>query len=220
MVQAVLVLEGDTARTHGCQMADDGDPTWGTAGYLRKVVKQTRDRADSLQAALVKACDCTKCRWDNYAKGCPECLGSHYDDYRLRWYNMWLVKALEKFGKKASSIKFLGVYFQAFSTNTVVVQYHRGRIVFFNRFYRSQGLRTSNIEPILPLKESKTKTKIRKDVAKNRKKAKGANQGSKEAQETEEPSMIPGPCDHAAVAGRRKRFVEGLWAFAGRGRSL
>ena len=213
MVQAVVVLAGDTARTRGRGMASDEEE--------RELYEQDQTRADLLQAALVKACDCTKCCWDkDYAKGCPECLGSHYDTYRLRKYNMWLVKALEKFGKKASSIKFLGVYFQAFSTNTVVVQYHRGRIVFFNRFYRSQGLRTSNIEPILPLKESKTKTKIRKDVAKNRKKAKGANQGSKEAQETEEPSMIPGPCDHAAVAGRRKRFVEGLWAFAGRGRSL
>ena len=213
MVQAVLVLEGDTARTRGRGMASDEEE--------RKLYEQDQTRADLLQAALVKACDCTKCCWDkDYAKGCPECLGSHYDTYRLRKYNMWLVKALEKFGKKASSIKFLGVYFQAFSTNTVVVQYHRGRIVFFNRFYRSQGLRKSNIEPILPIKESKTKTKIRKDVANNRKKAKGANQGSKEAQETEEPSMIPGPRDHAAVAGRRKRFVEGLWAFAGRGRSL
>ena len=214
MVQTVLVPAGDTARTRGRGMASSDVEE-------RKLYEQDQTRADLLQAALVKACDCTKCCWDkDYAKGCPECLGSHYDTYRLRKYNMWLVKALEKFGKKASSIKFLGVYFQAFSTNTVVVQYHRGRIVFFNRFYRSQGLRTSNIEPILPLKESKTKTKIRKDVAKNRKKAKGANQGSKEAQETEEPSMIPGPCDHAAVAGRRKRFVEGLRAFAGRGRSL
>ena len=165
MVQAVLVLEGDTARTHGCGMASDEEE--------RKLYEQDQTRADLLQAALVKACDCTRCCWDkDYTKGCPECLGSHYDTYRLRKYNMWLVQALEKFGKKASSIKWLGVYFRAFSTDYVVVQYHRGRIVFFNR--------KPDIEPVLPI--NKVLTKIRK--AKNRKKAKRANQGSKAAQET------------------------------------
>ena len=148
MVQAVVVLAGDTARTRGRGMASDEEE--------RELYEQDQTRADLLQAALVKACDCTKCCWDkDYAKGCPECLGSHYDTYRLRKYNMWLVQALEKFGKKASSIKWLGVYFQAFSTDYVVVRLHRGRIVFFNRFYRSQGLRKSDIEPALPIKRTK-----------------------------------------------------------------
>ena len=186
MVQAVVVLAGDTARTRGRGMASDEEE--------RELYEQDQTRADLLQAALVKACDCTKCCWDkDYAKGCPECLGSHYDTYRLRKYNMWLVKALEKFGKKASSIKFLGVYFQAFSTNTVVVQYHRGRIVFFNRFYRSQGLRKSDIEPVRPI----NKNKVGKTWLKERK-AKRAEKGSNEAQESEQPSMIPGPPENAA----------------------
>ena len=206
MVQAVVVLAGDTARTRGRGMASDEEE--------RELYEQDQTRADLLQAALVKACDCTKCCWDkDYAKGCPECLGSHYDTYRLRKYNMWLVKALEKFGKKASSIKFLGVYFQAFSTNTVVVQYHRGRIVFFNRFYRSQGLRKSDIEPVLPIKE--LKNKVRKTWLKERK-AERAEKGSSEAQESEEPSMIPGPPENAAVAGRRIFVAPGLSVVRGR----
>ena len=186
MVQAVLVLEGDTARTRGRGMASDEEE--------RKLYEQDQTRADLLQAALVKACDCTKCCWDkDYAKGCPECLGSHYDTYRLRKYNMWLVQALDKFGKKASSIKWLGVYFQAFSTDYVVVRLHRGRIVFFNRFYRSQGLRKSDIEPVRPI----NKNKVRKTWLKERK-AERAEKGSNEAQESEQPSMIPGPPENAA----------------------
>ena len=204
MVQAVVVLAGDTARTRGRGMASDEEE--------RELYEQDQTRADLLQAALVKACDCTKCCWDkDYAKGCPECLGSHYDDYRLRWYNMWLVKALEKFGKKASSIKFLGVYFQAFSTNTVVVQYHRGRIVFFNRFYRSQGLRKSDIEPVRPI----NKNKVGKTWLKERK-AKRAEKGSNEAQESEQPSMIPGPPENAVVAGRCIFVAPGLSVVRGR----
>ena len=188
MVQAVLVLAGDTARTRGRGMASDEEE--------RKLYEQDQTRADLLQAALVKACDCTKCCWDkDYAKGCPECLGSHYDTYRLRKYNMWLAQALDKFGRKASSIKWLGVYFQAFSTDYVVVRLHRGRIVFFNRFYRSQGLRKSDIEPVRPI----NKNKVRKTWLKERK-AKRAEKGSNEAQESEEPSMIPGPPENAAVA--------------------
>ena len=186
MVQAVVVLAGDTARTRGRGMASDVEE--------RKLYEQDQTRADLLQAALVKACDCTKCCWDkDYAKGCPECLGSHYDTYRLRKYNMWLVQALDKFGKKASSIKWLGVYFQAFSTDYVVVRLHRGRIVFFNRFYRSQGLRKSDIEPVRPI----NKNKVRKTWLKERK-AERAEKGSNEAQESEEPSMIPGPPENAA----------------------
>ena len=188
MVQAVVVLAGDTARTRGRGMASDEEE--------RELYEQDQTRADLLQAALVKACDCTKCCWDkDYAKGCPECLGSRYDTYRLRKYNMWLVQALDKFGKKASSIKWLGVYFQAFSTDYVVVRLHRGRIVFFNRFYRSQGLRKSDIEPVRPI----NKNKVRKTWLKERK-AKRAEKGSNEAQESEEPSMIPGPPENAAVA--------------------
>ena len=206
MVQAVLVLEGDTARTRGRGMASDEEE--------RKLYEQDQTRADLLQAALVKACDCTKCCWDkDYAKGCPECLGSHYDTYRLRKYNMWLVQALDKFGKKASSIKWLGVYFQAFSTDYVVVRLHRGRIVFFNRFYRSQGLRKSDIEPVLPIKE--LKNKVRKTWLKERK-AERAEKGSNEAQESEEPSMIPGPPENAAVAGRRIFVAPGLGVVRGR----
>ena len=189
MVQAVVVLAGDTARTRGRGMASDEEE--------RELYEQDQTRADLLQAALVKACDCTKCCWDkDYAKGCPECLGSHYDTYRLRKYNMWLVQALDKFGKKASSIKWLGVYFQAFSTDYVVVRLHRGRIVFFNRFYRSQGLRKSDIEPVRPI----NKNKVRKTWLKERK-AERAEKGSNEAQESEQPSMIPGPPENAAVAG-------------------
>ena len=186
MVQAVVVLAGDTARTRGRGMASDEEE--------RELYEQDQTRADLLQAALVKACDCTKCCWDkDYAKGCPECLGSHYDTYRLRKYNMWLVQALDKFGKKASSIKWLGVYFQAFSTDYVVVRLHRGRIVFFNRFYRSQGLRKSDIEPVRPI----NKNKVGKTWLKERK-AKRAEKGSNEAQESEQPSMIPGPPENAA----------------------
>ena len=199
MVHAVLVLEGDTARTHGCQMADDGDPTWGTAGYLRKVVKQTRDRADSLQAALVKACDCTKCRWDNYAKGCPECLGSHYDEYRLRWYNMWLVKALEREGKKASSLPQLDVYFLAFSTDYLVVRLNASRssIRYFNRFHRSQGRRKSeDTVPVLPIKV--TTNNVRKTVAK----AMTKEERKKKRESEGLLWMIPGPRKNAAVAER------------------
>ena len=199
MVQAVLVLEGDTARTHGCQMADDGDSAWGTAGYLRKVVKQTRDRADSLQAALVKACDCTKCRWDNYAKGCPECLGSHYDDYRLRWCNMWLVKALEREGKKASSLPQLDVYFLAFSSDYLVLRLNasRSEIIYFNRFHRSQGRRKSeDTEPVLPIKV--TTNNVRKTVAKA-----STKEERKKKRESEGLLwMIPGPRKNAAVAER------------------
>ena len=191
MVQAVVVLAGDTARTRGRGMASSDVEE-------RKLYEQDQTRADLLQAALVKARDCTKCCWDkDYAKGCPECLGSHYDTYRLRKYNMWLVQALDKFGKKASSIKWLGVYFQAFSTDYVVVRLHRGRIVFFNRFYRSQGLRKSDIEPVRPI----NKNKVRKTWLKERK-AERAEKGSNEAQESEEPSMIPGPRENATVAGR------------------
>ena len=198
MVQAVVVLAGDTARTRGRGMASDVEE--------RKLYEQDQTRADLLQAALVKARDCTKCCWDkDYAKGCPECLGSHYDTYRLRKYNMWLVQALDKFGKKASSIKWLGVYFQAFSTDYVVVRLHRGRIVFFNRFYRSQGLRKSDIEPVRPI----NKNKVGKTWLKERK-AKRAEKGSNEAQESEEPSMIPGPPENAAVAGRRIFVAPGL----------
>ena len=201
MVQAVLVLEGDTARTRGRGMASDEEE--------RKLYEQDQTRADLLQAALVKACDCTKCCWDkDYAKGCPECLGSHYDTYRLRKCNMWLVQALDKFGKKASSIKWLSVYFQAFSTDYVVVRLHRGRSVFFNRFYRSQGLRKSDIEPVL-------KNKVRKTWLKERK-AERAEKGSNEAQESEEPSMIPGPPENAAVAGRRIFVAPGLGVVRGR----
>ena len=199
MAHAVLVLEGDTARTHGCQMADDWGSAWGTGGFLRKCVKQARDRADSLQAALVKACDCTKCRWDNYAKGCPECLGSHYDEYRLRWYNQWLVKALEREGKKASSIPQLDVYFLAFSTDYLVVRLNASRssIRYFNRFHRSQGLRNSeDIEPALPIQE--IKNNVRKTVAKESKKAERAKKRSTEGL----LSMIPGPRENPAVAGR------------------
>ena len=204
MVQAVLVLAGDTARTRGRGMASDVEE--------RKLYEQDQTRADLLQAALVKARDCTKCCWDkDYAKGCPECLGSHYDTYRLRKYNMWLVQALEKFGKKASSIKWLGVYFQAFSTDYVVVRLHRGRIVFFNRFYRSQGLRKSDIEPVRPI----NKNKVGKTWLKERK-AKRAEKGSNEAQESEEPSMIPGPPENAAVAGRRIFVAPGLGVVRGR----
>ena len=205
MVQAVLVLAGDTARTHGRGMASDEEE--------RELYEQDQTRADLLQAALVKARDCTKCCWDkDYAKGCPECLGSHYDTYRLRKYNMWLAQALDKFGKKASSIKWLGVYFQAFSTDYVVVRLHRGRIVFFNRFYRSQGLRKSDIEPVRPI----NKNKVGKTWLKERK-AKRAEKGSNEAQESEEPSMIPGPPENAAVAGRRRIFVmPGLVVVRGR----
>ena len=198
MVQAVLVLAGDTARTRGRGMASDEEE--------RKLYEQDQTRADLLQAALVKARDCTKCCWDkDYAKGCPECLGSHYDTYRLRKYNMWLVQALDKFGKKASSIKWLDVYFQAFSTDYVVVRLHRGRIVFFNRFYRSQGLRKSDIEPVRPI----NKNKVGKTWLKERK-AERAEKGSNEAQESEEPSMIPGPPENAAVAGRRIFVAPGL----------
>ena len=199
MVQAVLVLEGDTARTHGCQMAEDGDPAWGSAALLRKYVKQARDRADSLQAALVKACDCTKCRWDNYAKGCPECLGSHYDEYRLRWYNMWLVKALEREGKKASSLPQLDVYFLAFSSDYLVLRLNASRsdIRYFNRFHRSQGRRKSeDTEPVLPIKE--TTNNVRKTVAKAMTK--------EERKKKREPEgllwFIPGPRENAAVAER------------------
>ena len=207
MAHAVLVLEGDTARTHGCGMASDEEE--------RELYEQDQTRADLLQAALVKACDCTKCCWGkDYAKGCPECLGSHYDTYRLRKYNMWLVQALDKFGKKASSIKWLGVYFQAFSTDYVVVRLHRGRIVFFNRFYRSQGLRKSDIEPVRPI----NKNKVRKTWLKERK-AKRAEKGSNEAQESEQPSMIPGPPENAAVAGRRIFVAPGLGVVV-RGRVL
>ena len=187
MVQTVLVPAGDTARTRGRGMASSDVEE-------RKLYEQDQTRADLLQAALVKARDCTKCCWDkDYAKGCPECLGSHYDTYRLRKYNMWLVQALDKFGKKASSIKWLGVYFQAFSTDYVVVRLHRGRIVFFNRFYRSQGLRKSDIEPVRPI----NKNKVGKTWLKERK-AKRAEKGSNEAQESEQPSMIPGPPENAA----------------------
>ena len=199
MVQAVLVLEGDTARTHGCQMADDGDPTWGTAGYLRKCVKQARDRADSLQAALVKACDCTKCRWDNYAKGCPECLGSHYDEYRLRWYNQWLVKALEREGKKASSLPQLDVYFLAFSSDYLVLRLNasRSEIIYFNRFHRSQGRRKSeDTEPVLPMKE--TTKNVRKTVAK----AMTKEERKKKKESEGLLWFIPGPRENAAVAER------------------
>ena len=199
MVQAVLVLEGDTARTHGCQMADDGDPTWGTGAYLRKMVKQARDRADSLQAALVKACDCTKCRWDNYAKGCPECLGSHYDEYRLRWYNMWLVKALEREGKKASSLPQLDVYFLAFSSDYLVLRLNasRSEIIYFNRFHRSQGRRKSeDTEPVLPIKV--TTNNVRKTVAK----AMTKEERKKKWESEGLLWMIPGPRKNAAVAER------------------
>ena len=199
MVQAVLVLEGDTARTHGCQMADDGDSAWGTAGYLRKCVKQTRDRADSLQAALVKACDCTKCRWDNYAKGCPECLGSHYDEYRLRWYNMWLVKALEREGKKASSLPQLDVYFLAFSSDYLVLRLNpaRSEIRYFNRFHRSHGRRKSeDTEPVLPIKE--TTNNVRKTVAK----AMTKEERKKKRESEGLLWFIPGPRENAAVAER------------------
>ena len=192
MVQAVLVLEGDTARTHGCQMASDEE--------IFKLCKQAEKRADLLQAALVKACDCTKCRWDkDYAKGCPECLGSHYDEYRLRWYNMWLVKALEREGKKASSIPQLDVYFLAFSTDYLVVRLNASRssIRYFNRFHRSQGLRNSeDIEPALPIQE--IKNNVRKTVAKESKKAERAKKRSTEGL----LSMIPGPRENPAVAGR------------------
>ena len=199
MVQAVLVLEGDTARTHGCQMADDGDPTWGTGAYLRKMVKQARDRADSLQAALVKACDCTKCRWDNYAKGCPECLGSHYDEYRLRWYNMWLVKALEREGKKASSLPQLDVYFLAFSSDYLVLRLNASRsdIRYFNRFHRSHGRRKSeDTEPALPIKE--TTNHVRKTVAK----AMTKEERKKKKESEGLLWFIPGPRENAAVAER------------------
>ena len=192
MVQAVLVLEGDTARTHGCQMACDGD-------LLRKYVKQARDRADSLQAALVKACDCTKCRWDNYAKGCPECLGSHYDDYRLRWYNMWLVKALEREGKKASSLPQLDVYFLAFSSDYLVLRLNASRsdIRYFNRFHRSQGRRKSeDTEPVLPIKE--TTNNVRKTVAK----AMTKEERKKKRESEGLLWFIPGPRENAAVAER------------------
>ena len=199
MVQAVLVLEGDTARTHGCQMADDGDSAWGSAGLLRKCVKQARDRADSLQAALVKACDCTKCRWDNYAKGCPECLGSHYDEYRLRWYNMWLVKALEREGKKASSLPQLDVYFLAFSSDYLVLRLNASRsdIRYFNRFHRSQGRRKSeDTEPVLPIKE--TTNNVRKTVAK----AMTKEERKKKWESEGLLWFIPGPRENAAVAER------------------
>ena len=181
-------------RTPGCQMACDGD-------LLRKYVKQARERADSLQDALVKACDCTKCRWDKdyYAKGCPEYLGSHYDEYRLRKYNMWLVKALEREGKKASSIPQLDVYFLAFSTDYLVVRLNASRssIRYFNRFHRSQGLRKSeDIEPVLPIQE--IKNNVRKTVAKESKKAERAKKRSTEGL----LSMIPGPRENLAVAGR------------------
>ena len=175
-------------------MACDGD-------LLRKYVKQARERADSLQAALIKACDCTKSRWDKdyYAKGCPEYLGSHYDEYRLRKYNMWLVKALEREGKKASSIPQLDVYFLAFSTDYLVVRLNASRssIRYFNRFHRSQGLRNSeDIEPALPIQE--IKNNVRKTVAKESKKAERAKKRSTEGL----LSMIPGPRENPAVAGR------------------
>ena len=124
---------------------------------------------------------------------------------------MRLVQALDKFGKKASSIKWLGVYFQAFSTDYVVVRLHRGRIVFFNRFYRSQGLRKSDIEPVRPI----NKNKVDKTWLKERK-AERAEKGSNEAQESEEPSMIPGPPENAAVAGRRIFVAPGLGVVRGR----
>ena len=181
-------------RTPGCQMACDGD-------LLRKYVKPARERADSLQDALVKASACTKCRWDKdyYAKGCPEYLGSHYDEYRLRKYNMWLVKALEREGKKASSIPQLDVYFLAFSTDYLVVRLNASRssIRYFNRFHRSQGLRKSeDIEPVLPIQE--IKNNVRKTVAKESKKAERAKKRSSE----ELRSMIPGPHESPPVAGR------------------
>ena len=150
---------------------------------------------------MVKACDCTKCRWDkDYAKGCPECLGSHYDEYRLRWYNMWLVKALEREGKKASSIPQLDVYFLAFSTDYMVLRLtaSRQRLRWFNRFHRSQGIRKSEIieEPVLPIKE--IKNKVRKTVDKESCRAE-----RKKKRESEGLLwMIPGPRKNAAVAER------------------
>ena len=151
--------------------------------------------------ALVRACDCTKFRWDKdyYAKGCPEYLGSHYDEYRLRKYNMWLVKALEREGKTASSIPQLDVYFLAFSTDYLVVRLNASRssIRYFNRFHRSQGLRNSeDIEPALPIQE--IKNNVRKTVAKESKKAERAKKRSTEGL----LSMIPGPRENPAVAGR------------------
>ena len=53
-------------------------------------------------------------------------------------------------------------------------------------------------------------------MAKESKTANRAKKRSKEAQESEEPSMIPGPLENAAVAGRRIFVAPGLGVVRGR----